>query len=109
MVCHSSNMQILNSSDLITCDRRRAYILKAKDLLVEVLGWGLELIHSPARLKAFEFVDPETDETVYLYTSRLYSVLCIGSRRFHFNRITGKYDGISALPNCVARRIELAD
>lgn len=87
----------------------RKWLWKIKDFFIEMLGWGLELTHSPARLKAFEFVDPETEETVYLYTSRLYSVLCIGNRRFYFDRITGKYDGTSAPPDCVARRIEFTD
>jgi hypothetical protein len=66
-------------------------------------------MHSPALLREFEFVDPETDETIYLYTSGLYSVLCVGSRRLYFNRVSGKFDGTSAPSNRVARRVELAD
>lgn len=66
-------------------------------------------MHSPALLREFEFVDPETDETIYLYTSGLYSVLCVGSRRFYFNRVNGKFDGTSAPSDSVARRVELAD
>jgi hypothetical protein len=102
-------MQALTEYNSVNSSWRRSCLLKAKDFFVEMLGWGLERIHSPARLKTFEFVDPETEETVYLYTSRLYSVLCVGSRRFYFDRITGKYDGTSAPPDRVTGRVELAD
>ena len=94
---------------LLVVSRPQAVLLKAKDIFIQMLGWGLERFHSPARLKEFEFVDPDSNETVYLYTTRIYSVLCVGSRRFYFDRISGKYDGTSAPSDCVARRIELAD
>jgi hypothetical protein len=61
-------------------------------------------------LKPFEFVDPETNETVYVYTDRLYSVLCVGQRRFYFDRITGAFDGTSLeLSDLVSGRIKLSD
>ncbi len=83
--------------------------LRAKDFALDALGWVLEKLRVPALLRSFEFVDPETNETVYVYTDRLYSVLCIGSRRYYFNRITGAFDGTSASSDCVTRRIEFAD
>ena len=60
------------------------------------IGWCLEKLKTPAKLRVFEYVDPVSDETIYLYTSKSYSVLCIGDRRFYFDRITGKFDGISS-------------
>jgi hypothetical protein len=73
-------------------------------------GWSLEKLRTPARLKPFEFVDPETNETVYVYTDRLYSVLCVGQRRFYFDRITGAFDGTSLeLSDLVSGRIKLSD
>lgn len=82
---------------------------KVADALQDAIGWGLELVHAPARFKQFEFVDPETNETVYVYTDKLYSVLCVGQRRFYFDRLTGAYDGTSVSTNRVARRVELSD
>jgi hypothetical protein len=93
----------------MTVSLPRRYWLFAKDLFVKVLGRSMNITHYPALLREFEFVDPATDETIYLYTSNLYSVLCVGSRRFYFNRISGKYDGTSAPSDCVSRRVELAD
>ena len=84
--------------------------LRLRDRVRDLIGWGLEKFRAPARLKPFEFVDPNTNETVYVYTDRLYSVLCVGQRRFYFDRITGAYDGTSsALPDLVSGRVELAD
>jgi hypothetical protein len=66
-------------------------------------------VHSPARLKPFEYVDPDTDETVYLYTDKRLSVLCIGERRYYFDRITGRLDGTSSSMVDISGRVELAD
>src|SRR5262245_19159858 len=57
------------------------------------LGWMLETLHAPAKIKEFEYVDPITNETVYLSTGTQYSVLHIGERLFFFNRLTGRFDG----------------
>lgn len=73
------------------------------------VGRAMNWVHSPARLKPFEYVDPDTDETVYLYTDKRLSVLCIGNRRYYFDRISGKFDGVSASVMDVSRRVELAD
>lgn len=95
---------------LITENPRTMRWLKLKDAARNFAGWCLEKFQTPARLKPFEFVDPETNETVYVYTDRLYSVLCVGQRRFYFDRITGKFDGTSLeLSDLVSGRIELAD
>lgn len=84
--------------------------MKLRDAVRNAAGWSLEKFRTPARIKPFEFVDPETNETLYVYTDRLYSVLCIGQRRFYFDRITGKFDGTSLeLSDRVSGRIELAD
>ena len=83
--------------------------LALKDAAHDGIGWAMNRVHSPARLKPFEYVDPDTDETLYLYTDKRLSVLCIGSRRYYFDRITGRFDGVSASVLDVAGRIELAD
>lgn len=83
--------------------------LSLREAILNGLGWCFEKVGTPAKVKAFEFVDPASDETVYLYTSKRYSVLCVGDRRFYFDRITGKFDGVSAPTNRVTRRLELSD
>jgi hypothetical protein len=81
----------------------------AKDLLLNAVGWAMNKIHSPARLKPFEYVDPDTDETIYLYTDKRLSVLCVGNRRYYFDRITGRFDGVSARIMDVSGRVKLTD
>ena len=83
--------------------------LRLKDAATNGIGWCLEKLGAPARLKPFEFVDPVSDETLYLYTSKRYSVLCVGDRHFYFDRITGKFDGVSAPTDCVTGRLKLSD
>lgn len=73
------------------------------------IGWCLEKIKAPAKVGTFEFVDPTTDQTIYLYTSCRYSVLCVGERRFYFDRISGKFDGISAPAGLVPDWVEFSD
>jgi len=73
------------------------------------IGWCLERFKTPAKVKPFEFVDPATDETVYLYTSKRYSVLCVGERRYYFDRVSGNFDGISAPASLVPGWIEFGD
>ena len=76
---------------------------------VTAVGWYLETIKAPAKLKTFEFVDPASDETVYLYTSKRYSVFCVGERRFYFNRVDGNFDGVSAPASFVPDGVEFGD
>jgi hypothetical protein len=83
--------------------------LRLKDTFANITGWCLERIGAPARLKEFEFVDPETDETVYLFTDKRFAVLCVGSRRFYFDRLTGKFDGTSAPACSVPGWVEFRD
>ena len=89
--------------------RRSRVALQVKDAVLNGIGWAMNWVHSPARLKPFEYVDPASDETVYLYTDKRLSVLCIGPRRYYFDRITGQFDGVSASVMDVAGRVELAD
>ena len=89
---------------------RRTIAQKIRWAIRDVAGWSLEKLRAPARFKPFEFVDPVSNETVYVYTDRRYSVLCVGQRRFYFDRVSGAYDGTSLeLSDLVAGRIELSD
>ncbi len=94
---------------LLVASKRRQVWLGLRDSFRQMIGWSMEWLRAPAVLREFEFVDPETDETVYLYTGKFMSVLCIGSRRFYFDRVTGAFDGTSAPANSVAGRLELRD
>jgi len=83
--------------------------LRLKDCVLNGIGWAMNWVHSPARLKPFEYIDPDTDETIYLYTDKRLSVLCVGDRRYYFDRITGSFDGLSTSMVNVSGRVELAD
>jgi hypothetical protein len=84
--------------------------LRVKSALLNRVGWYLEKTEAPAKLKEFEFIDPETNEMVYLSTGNRYSVLHVGNKRFFFDRITGVLDGTStSLQDCVATGLELGD
>ncbi|HXZ13647.1 MAG TPA: hypothetical protein VEG64_14780 [Candidatus Sulfotelmatobacter sp.] len=88
---------------------RRAW-MRTKDGIRDGIGWCLESTGAPAKLKMFEFVDPVSNETIYLYTSKRFSVLCIGERRFYFDRITGSFDGVSSpATNSIARWLKLGN
>lgn len=95
--------------DILIQGRSQYWRLRTKDALLNAIGWMMNRLHHPARLQPFEYVDPDTDETIYLYTDKRLSVLCIGNRRYYFDRVTGKFDG--ALTNVVdvAGRVEFAD
>jgi hypothetical protein len=89
---------------------REQWWLRVKDRLFNMVGWSAEKLRTPALLKEFEFVDPETNETVYLATGQRYSVLHIHGKRLFFNRITGAFDGTcTSLQERVANGIELGD
>jgi hypothetical protein len=66
-------------------------------VLRRALGSALEIIHAPAKIKEFEYIDPSTNETVYLSTGARYSVLHVGVKRFFFDRVTGRFDGTGEL------------
>lgn len=87
-------------------NRAESFRLRVKDILLGWVGGAMNALHSPAKLRPFEYVDPITDETVYLYTDRRLSVLCVGARRFYFDRITGRFDGVSACTDRVPGRVE---
>jgi hypothetical protein len=94
----------------ITADSRSARLrVRVRSGIENTIGWCLERIKAPASLKTFEFVDPTSDETVYLYTSNRYSVLCVGERRFYFDRVSGKFDGMSAPASLVPGWVEFRD
>ena len=84
--------------------------LRIKVAFRNMIGWCFERIGTPALLKEFELVDPETNETIYLSTGRRYSVLHIRGKRLFFDRITGALDGTcTSLQDGVANRLELSD
>jgi hypothetical protein len=85
----------MSETKLVAQWKVRVMWLVIKDAAFEVIGRTMNLVHSPAKLCPFEYVDPVTDETIYLYTGRRLSVLCVGQRRYYFDRITGKFDGVS--------------
>jgi hypothetical protein len=101
----------VNKSSQITVESGTEQLwLRAKSALLNGLGWCLEKSGAPAKLKEFEFVDPETNETIYLSTGTRYLVLHIGNKKFFFDRATGVFDGTSTLlQDCVANRLELGD
>ena len=70
----------------------------------------LERFRVPARIKEFEYVDPSTDEAIYLSTGARYSVLHVGGRQYFFDRLTGRFDGTcTSLEERVASGLELID
>jgi hypothetical protein len=84
--------------------------MRYKDSFADIVGWCLEKVKAPAVLKEFEFVDPETNETIYLSTGHRYSVLHIRGKRFFFNRVSGVLDGsCTSLQERVSNGLELRD
>jgi hypothetical protein len=75
-------------------------------------AWGaaLEVFNAPAKIREFEYVDPSTNETVYLTTGARFSVLHVGDKRFFFERTTGRFDGTcTSLQERIADGLELCD
>jgi hypothetical protein len=70
---------------------------KALGRVYRAVGAALEFCHAPARIREFEYVDPTTNEIVYLSTGARYSVLHVGAKRFFFDRVTGRFDGTGEL------------
>jgi hypothetical protein len=70
---------------------------KALTRVRHAVGRGLEFLHAPARVREFEYVDPTTNEIVYLSTGARYSVLHVGAKRLFFDRVTGQFDGTGEL------------
>lgn len=96
--------------EVFTESRPRTAWMRLRDMVADSVGWCLDSVGAPAKLKVFEFVDPVSDETVYLYTSKRYSVLCVGKRRFYFDRISGRFDGVSSpATDSVAGGLKLSD
>lgn len=98
-----------NTAQITVQGRSARLRLRLKTVARNTVGWCLERFKAPAKLKPFEFVDPATDETVYLYTSKRYSVLCVGERRYYFSRVSGNFDGMSAPASLVPEWAEFGD
>ena len=82
------------------------------DSLRNVYGRFLERIHAPAKIREFEYVDPVTNETIYLSTGARYSVLHVGGKQLFFCRTTGRFDGTGSslfLEQGIADGLELVD
>jgi len=83
---------------------------RAVDAVRGGIGRAIEFVHIPAKIKEFEYVDPSTNEIVYLSTGARYSVLHVGDKRFFFDRLTGRFDGTcTSLQERVADGLELRD
>jgi hypothetical protein len=81
-----------------------------KNAALTLAGRAMNLLHSPARLREFEYVDPVSDQTVYLSTGARYSVLHIGGLKLFFDRATGRFDGTcQSLVDGVTNGLELLD
>jgi hypothetical protein len=75
-----------------------------------MIGRTLEAIGFPARIREFEYVDPMTNQTIYLSTGARYSVLHVGDKQFFFERVSGRFDGTcTSLQLSVADRLEFSD
>ena len=98
-----------NGTQVVIDSRSEWLWLQARVAVANTIGWCLERFKAPAKLRPFEFVDPATDETVYLYTSKRYSVLCVGERRYYFSRVNGDFDGMSAPASLVPGWVEFRD
>jgi hypothetical protein len=64
-----------------------------KRAVLNLIGRTMDATHRPARIREFEYVDPISDQTVYLSTGSRYSVLHIGNLKLFFDRATGRFDG----------------
>jgi len=74
------------------------------------VGALMERVNAPAQIKEFEYIDHQTNETVYLSTGARYSVLHVGSKRLFFDRITGQFDGTGTLlQERIVDRLQLLD
>ena len=94
----------------MTDGRRKISWLTIKTVALSAVGRTMNLFHSPARLKEFEYVDPISDEAVYLSTGSRYSVLHVGNLKLFFDRATGRFDGTCrSLEERIADRLELLD
>lgn len=101
---------LIGQMDTVTEGRRQITWLTVKNAALGIAGRTMNRLHSPARLKEFEYVDPISDQTVYLSTSASYSVLHIGGLKLFFDRATGRFDGTCrSLEESVADRLELLD
>jgi len=108
MLFRSENINIMANSAVST--NEVSLWIRIRSKVRYVAGLLLEKSHSPARIKEFEYIDPITNEIVYLSTGARYSVLHVGGKQFYFERVTGRFDGTcTLLEECVADGLELCD
>lgn len=95
----------------VTARRRTLPTLRsAKRAAQNLIGRAMDATHRPAKIREFEYVDPISDQAVYLSTGSRYSVLHIGSVKLFFDRATGRFDGTCrSLEERIADRLELLD
>jgi hypothetical protein len=93
---HSISDRSLDERSAIFSGRWTLPWLGFRNRLSAIMGTWLERTRASARLRPFEYMDPNSGETISLSTTREYSVLSIGGRRFYFGRISGKFDGASS-------------
>lgn len=99
-----------SETQAVTASRTLIIWLRCKDSLANMIGWCLEKSKAPAVLKEFEFVDPETNETIYLSTGYRYTVLHVRGKHFFFHRVSGVLDGTcTSLQERVSNGLELRD
>lgn len=95
---------------LLTPTRLQLARFRLRDWFVEKIGWLMESLHVPAKIREFEYVDQASNEAVYLSTGTRYSVLHVGSKRFFFDRLTGRFDGTgTSLEERVVTGLQLLD
>jgi hypothetical protein len=94
---HSIYLMKPQPETLFVTSRFALLRLRVRDWWLERVGRMLERLHSPAKIREFEYVDPDTNEIVYLSTGARYSVLHVGNKQLFFSRITGRFDGTGTL------------
>jgi hypothetical protein len=55
---------MIKEAQITTHNRFVVASLRFKDAFADMVGWCLEKLGAPAMLKEFEFVDPESNETI---------------------------------------------
>ena len=96
--------------ELTTQRRHQISWAAVRTQLLNLVGRAMDRVHSPAMLKEFEYVDPISDQTVYLSTGARYSVLHVGNVELFFDRATGRFDGTNrSLQERIETGLELFD
>jgi hypothetical protein len=80
----------------LTTDKKAIW-QRMRSAVIHAVGGVLEHISAPARIREFEYINPDTNEMIYLSTGARYSVLHVGGKRLFFDRVTGQFDGTGEL------------